>query len=386
MARDRHGRALVLGDTDLAVPLHAAGVPVTVVSGRAAPARFSRYTVGWLRDPRPDEDALLAVLLDAAERADGPAVLYYQQDDDLLFASRRRDELMPALRFLLPTAELVEQLVDKAAFQHLAAELDLPVPPARRLDLTAGVPDLADVETPVLVKPLRRERTWDAVSSGKAVLVEGRTELEHLLGSLAPEHAAVMLQQPVLGPESRIESHHVYVDAAGEVAAEFTGRKLRTYPSAMGHSTALVTTDAPDVAELGRDVVRRIGLRGVAKLDFKRDPAGRLWLLEVNPRFNLWHHVGAAAGVNLPAFVWADLVGGPRPVAARARPGMRWCSVDRDRLAARDAGISLGAWLRWLATCETRNGLDLRDPGAQLASRLLVPAYNTVRRRSSRSA
>ena len=44
-----------------------------------------------------------------------------------------------------------------------------------------------------------------------------------------------------------------------------------------------------------------LGLRGVAKLDFKRTAAGELVLLEVNPRFNLWHLPGAVAGVNLPA-------------------------------------------------------------------------------------
>src|SRR5215470_19812901 len=40
-------------------------------------------------------------------------------------------------------------------------------------------------------------------------------------------------------------------------------------------------------------------LTGVAKPDFKRAPDGRLLLLEINPRFNLWHHLGAVAGVNL---------------------------------------------------------------------------------------
>src|SRR5207248_11659011 len=51
-------------------------------------------------------------------------------------------------------------------------------------------------------------------------------------------------------------------------------------------STALELTDAPDVAALGRDVLARLRFAGVAKLDFKRDRAGRLWLLEINPRFN----------------------------------------------------------------------------------------------------
>jgi D-aspartate ligase len=50
-------------------------------------------------------------------------------------------------------------------------------------------------------------------------------------------------------------------------------------------------------------VLARLGVRGVAKLDIKRDDRGRLHLLEINPRSNLWHDPGAVAGVNLPAMV-----------------------------------------------------------------------------------
>ncbi len=67
-------------------------------------------------------------------------------------------------------------------------------------------------------------------------------------------------------------------------------------PAAYGHTTALVITDAPDVVELGRRLTGLLGLVGVAKLDFKRAPDGRLHLLEVNPRFNLWHFAGRRPG------------------------------------------------------------------------------------------
>ncbi|WP_040637959.1 ATP-grasp domain-containing protein [Microvirga lotononidis] len=111
----------------------------------------------------------------------------------------------------------------------------------------------------------------------------------------------LMVQEAIPGPESRIESYHVYVDQTNATAAEFTGRKIRTFPLSCGHSTALETTDCADVRALGRDIVQKIGLRGVAKLDFKREPNGELHLLEINPRFSLWHHLGAIAGVNMPA-------------------------------------------------------------------------------------
>src|SRR5207249_9334077 len=128
----------------------------------------------------------------------------------------------------------------------------------------------------------------------------------------------------------------------------------RTWPTSCGFSTALLTSDAPDVVALGRDIIARLELQGVAKLDFKRGPDGRLSLLEVNPRFNLWHHLGARAGVNIPAFVYADLVGLPRGRVLQARAGVRWCKPWDDVTAARAAGVSFLRWLPWALGCEAK--------------------------------
>ncbi len=378
--RDRAGgHAVVLGYLDIAVPLHAVGAPVTMVGQPDRPDRFSRYVSGWLDDPRPDEDAMVAALLADARSDQGPTALFYQSDDDLLLISRRREELSPALRFVVPDAGLVEKLVDKAAFQELATEAELPVPRGQVLDLTRPVLD-PRLAFPLLVKPLRRERRWDVATPAKAAIVRDQGELDALVELLHAEHPQVIIQEPVPGPETRIESYHVYVDSSGSVAAEFTGRKVRTYPMALGHSTAVVTSDAPDVVRLGREIVEALDLRGVAKLDFKRDADGRLWLLEVNPRFNMWHNVGAAAGVNIPAVVWADLAGLPRPPRTPARPGVAWCRPERDYLAAREEGMNMWTWLRWAAAAETKTPLNLSDPVPMLAG-ALEPTYRRFRRR-----
>ncbi len=134
----------------------------------------------------------------------------------------------------------------------------------------------------------------------------------------------LLAQEMIPGPETKIESYHCYVDEKGTVVGEYTGRKIRTYPEALGHSTALTITNADDVAKLGRELVAKLNFSGVAKFDFKRAPDGQLHLLEVNPRYNLWHYVGAVAGVNLPALVYGDLLGLPgrrRSGPGPARPG-----------------------------------------------------------------
>jgi predicted ATP-grasp superfamily ATP-dependent carboligase len=108
--------------------------------------------------------------------------------------------------------------------------------------------------------------------------------------------------------------------------------------------------------------VRRLGLTGVAKLDFKRASNGELFLLEVNPRFTLWHHPAALAGLNIPAIVFADLTDGQRPPATGARPGVRWCDLWEDAAAARAVGSLGPRWVLSALSCEAKSGFSWDDP------------------------
>ena len=86
------------------------------------------------------------------------------------------------------------------------------------------------------------------------------------------------------------------------------------------------------------------------EMDFKRSAAnGRFYLLEINTRFNLWHHLGAKNGVNLPRVAYDYLVHGARPRPLQAKLAYRWLSFSYDRLAYRElaAAGKLGP-LRWL--------------------------------------
>src|SRR5262249_4467038 len=87
-----------------------------------------------------------------------------------------------------------------------------------------------------------------------------------------------------------------------------------------------------------------------------------LHLLEINPRFNLWHHLGAIAGVNLPALAYAELAGLAPPRVQTARVGARWCSPWKDLPAARTAGMSVAAWLPWVLGCDAKAAVSWDGP------------------------
>ena len=359
--------ATVLGDIDLVRALGLARIPSTVLAPPGAPVRYSRHTRAMFpwHNAWENPEQLVDELVRFGQAQPEPPVLFYQEDRTLLLVSRFRDRLREGFRFVVPDAELVEQLVEKGRFQQLAARLDLPVPPARVISPSDPPPrDDFELAFPIVLKPLVRiPARWEPLAGpGKATSVDTIEELRALWPRIAAANLLILAQQLIPGPETCIESYHVYVDERGNIAGEFAGRKIRTWPAAYGDSTALETSDAEDVLVLGRTLVKRLKFRGVAKFDFKRGPDGRLHLLEVNPRFNLWHHLGAVAGVNLPALVYSDLIGAPRPMMGPARAGLRWCKPWKDMSAARAAGMSFAEWIPWVLRCEAKSGLAWDDP------------------------
>ncbi len=371
MAKDRT-LAYVMGDMDLIAPLGRSGIRCVAVTEPGLPPRRSRYVDRSIDalDTWREPQAMAARLVTEAKSESEPPVLFYQSDPELLMVSRLRDQLAPSIRFVVAETSLVEDLVDKSRFAELAKRADLDVPITVVLEPGHPLPPAAAFPFPLIVKPaLRRSDEWTpAAGSAKAMRASNYAELDALWARFEPAGTGLIVQELLEGPESAIESHHVYIDAAGDLAGEFTGRKIRTRPLTFGISSAVEVVDLPEVRRVGNELIERIGLSGVAKLDFKRDRQGRLRLLEINARFSLWHFPGALAGVNLPALVFADLTGEKRPAVRRTEHPVRWVKPWQDVLAARADGVSLLRWAAFAARCPAKSAISWRDPLAALAA------------------
>jgi predicted ATP-grasp superfamily ATP-dependent carboligase len=357
--------AIVLGDSNLLKALVRERIPCAIAVPPRAPLRLSRHArhvVTWRDDGPLEQQAARVLALAASEVA--PPVVFYQSDAQLLWVSRNRRAIGRVARFAIADGALVDQLVDKTEFVLLAEARGLPVPPSVMLSATDDYAPPRDAPFPAVIKPVTRtiDAQWRFMAGDEKVLtVASPAALDAARARLGVYGKPVILQAEIPGPESQIVSYHLYVDQAGSVVTEFTGRKIRTLPIRRGITTSAEVLPLPDVLALGRKVVDQIGLTGVAKLDFKRSPDGRLFLLEVNPRFTLWNNPGAVAGFNIPAAVYADLVGLPRPPFRQGPYRVRWFN-HQDLAAARESGMGLLAWLAWLLRHRPTSGLSLDDP------------------------
>ena len=351
--------ALLLGGLNVTRALGLGGVPVVVASVQADnPAFASRYCVErLLLPPLDDRGAVLDTLLRAGKRlaatAGARVPLFYSNDDWQGLVQDYRDELAPYYALLLNDPEVADAVIEKDRFQALAAARGLPIP------RTLSWQELEDFGHPVLVKP-RSKFNWEAsavhaqlfAESGKAaVFPNGRALAADPTARLLREQ--LLIQEYIAGDDRNIWSFHGFCDETGRLLDWFVGRKIRTYPALTGISTFLELAHDDEVAVLGRRIASQLGLKGVFKIDLKRDAlTGDTRLLEINARYNLWHYLGAANGVNLTRTAYDYLVHGARPSA----PGgygtaRRWVYLRYDWRAYRQLAASgeLGLW-GWLAS------------------------------------
>ena len=347
---------VLLGGLNIVRALGLAKIPVLIASSeRRTSSMASRYCKGAIAlPPIAEREAFAQALARAgrrlAETHGRPLPLFYDNDDRLALVQDFRELFAPHFALLLNEPVLGAALLDKSSFQDLAERHGLPIP--RRLDSDS----LAAENGPVLVKPKLRT-AWEHSSvlqqlfggAGKArIFASGReaqadATVQRLAGQLA-------FQEYVAGDDEAIWSFHGFAAPGGEVLEWFVGRKIRTFPALTGDSSCLCLARDRSLVKIGRDIAARIGLTGIFKMDFKRSAAsGRFYLLEINPRFNLWHYLGAKSGVNLPQAAYEYLLDGARPVHAEARLGYRWLSLRHDWPAYRDlkarGKLGFGQWL-----------------------------------------
>ena len=394
-----HPPVMLLGGLNVARALGLAGIPVIVAAARACEtALASRYCSGGMKlPPLSERRAAVDALLHAGKRltaALGKRVpLFYTNDECQRLVQDHRAELGEHYALLLNDAEVADAVIDKDRFQPLAARRGLPIPDSVAWE------SLEAFARPVLVKPhakfasnvsLMHKRIFGR--GGKArVFQDGRALLAD--SNVQQVRDQLLIQEYVEGDDRQIWSFHGFADEDGRLLAWFVGRKIRTYPVLTGTSSFLELAHDDEVAALGRQVVASLPLKGVFKIDLKRNArTGQLRVLEVNARYNLWHYLGTVNGVNLPSTAYRYLVYGERPTTEpRPRADYRWIYLRYDwrayrQLAARGE-LRFAGWLASLVSkpfvCQLfswRDPLPFFDRGWYWASTKLRRVSGTLRR------
>ena len=333
------------GDLNLVRALGRQGVPVTVIAEYdAAPALRSRYCSDGMVVPRitQEPEVALQVLLRHAGTCREKPVLIASADPDLLLLSRLRPLLEPHYRFAMTPPELVEVLTDKRKFAQLALLHDMPVP---RTHAPASIGELQGIlpaiRYPVVVKP-SVTRGWpadtfpDRDGDLKALILDDAATLIDVCTTLLQRQLAFLVQEYIPGGDDHLFELQVLFGDDSEPLAWFVGQKIRTWPPQSGSGCFVRSQRDDRLVGVGIDLLRRIGYRGLADLDFKKHADSGEWLLlEINPRVSQWHILGGRCGIDLPYLAYLNALGEPLPTLPGQRDGIYYLHFKNDLRAFR---------------------------------------------------
>lgn len=401
-SRDARPRAIVIG-LDCATGLQTA----RILSGRGVPV------VGVARDRRHPcartnacerivvADTAGPQLVEALRRL-GPtlavrAVLVPCTDMSVLVASRHRDALAEWYHLVLPPADVVEMLVDKARFYEFAHRAGLPLPRTfvlrTRVDAERAA---AALRFPAVLKPTVKTPEWERRTRAKVYQVASGGELLALHDHCAGWADALVVQEWIAGGDEDHYTCNAYFGRAGEPLATLTTRKLRQWPVTGGQACLSIEARDDAVEALTVRLFQSVGHRGLAYLELKRDArTGEHLVIEPNVGRPTGRSATAeAAGVELLHTMYCDALGLPLPERrAQSYRGVKWFYFRRDLQSAlyhwRRGELTLRDWAASWRGPKVEALFSWRDPipfWADLGRTAGVAAALLLRRAGARPA
>jgi D-aspartate ligase len=296
-------------------------------------------------------------------------------DDALEVVARHRLHLLE-LGYITVEAndDVLLAMLDKHRTYALAQDAGIPAPRhlvVREKDDLAAVG--LQIGFPCILKP--RHSHFFAGHFGlrqKVFIVRNERELASRFAVLAGLGLDVIASEIVPGSDDRYAGYFTYLDEEGEPLFHFTKRKLRQFPPYFGLGCYHVSDWSEEVAAQGLAFCRRVGVRGLANVEFKRDAVdGRLKLIECNQRFTLTTPLLSSAGIDLPAAVYGRLIGQDDFRAGEYRTGVHlWFPVEDLRAFwryRREGDLRLSQWTRSLLHRPHFPAFSWRDPRPSLA-------------------
>lgn len=349
-------------------------IPISVLSSHPhSPARFSRYCRYYrVPDVTREPDALEKLLIEHAKGLPSRPILFPIGDGEVMFLGERADRIRSYYRFNLAGPELIRNLANKQTQYEITARAGIQIPRVYfGIDSTNA--SRHDVEFPVVIKPVY-SHLWPWRGITKALSAENITQLQERLKEMEGRRIQVVVQSIIPGPTSELYTVIAYISKTGPMALIASLRKLRHFPLDFGFGSL---NEAVRLEELETQVLRflrKLDFTGVCGVEFKRDTRdGQFKFIELNPRFELAHHLIATAGVDVARAMYADVSGHKVPVSThRYRVGMRWISLTLDLKASRALfarrELSFSEWVRSMRNIRTEALLTWDDPWPGLCS------------------
>jgi D-aspartate ligase len=275
-----------------------------------------------------NDDGVLDALRAAA--ANGRPVLFPERDENVEVLLRRWDEVRELADVALPDdPEIVRRLRRKDLLTQVAAEAGVSAPGTVPAASAEAVRE-SGLRAPYLLKPLEGQEF--ALSFGEKAFVARDLDEAVAAWKRAKERGfETILQELVPDSHDHVYSLFTYIGRDGEPLASVVGRKVRQGPLRFGTSAVFASGHDPEVHELGLRLLQSAGYRGLAHVEFVRDPRdGQLQLLEVNTRPPIWAGIAMGRELDIARIAYEDLCGRPGEAGRTLTERISWIYLAKD--------------------------------------------------------
>ncbi|HUG97543.1 MAG TPA: ATP-grasp domain-containing protein [Gammaproteobacteria bacterium] len=305
-------------------------------TGAACLAARSRHCAGHepLPSPQDSPERFVAAVIEAAGRVGADMILPMTDASTmLLVAAAAQSRLPDSIRIAAPGAGPYETLSDKASLISLAGAAGIPVPRTviarSRDELVAAT---TEIGFPCVLKPARSKfRHGDRLVSTTVTIARDAGELVSSRAVDLLELMPLLVQEFIPGHGAGVFSMY---GEQGPVAW-FAHRRLREKPPSGGVSVLCESTPVdPAMRDYAERLLSTVNWFGPAMVEFRIDPDGKPWLMEINGRF--WGSLQLAidCGVDFPRLLYRLCQGeqarGPGDYVVGRK--LRWLLGDLDHL------------------------------------------------------
>jgi len=258
---------------------------------------YSRYVKKRVIYPSPDSDPAgfikYLINLVKSEKYD---MIFPVRDDITLLLSKYKSEFQKYTRLYLADYEVLKKFRDKGETIKIAINCGIPVPKTYFPEYT----DIGFIKNNVKYPVLVRAR----VSSGSRGIIKVNSveEFDQAYSSIKNDYGEPIIQEYIY--KTGYSTACILLNESQREIASFSYRRVKEYPVTGGPTVVGVSSeDSKSIAPSLR-LLKYIGWKGAAEVEYILDGEGNPLLLEVNPRFWMPLNLSIKAGVDFPYLMY----------------------------------------------------------------------------------
>lgn len=243
-------------------------------------------------------------------------------------------------------------MLNKQKTLELAMQAGCPAP---LFHCVSGFEDIApildSITYPIMIKPVYSHLFYRYYPGKKYLIAQNSKELHNKIAEMLDKKLELIITEIIPGPDNLQSAYFTYITHDGQELFNYTHQIIRRYPKNCGLACLTETKALPATADAGRRFFQKIGLSGMAHVEFKLDTRdGLLKLIECNPRMSAAQAVATKSGMDMAWRIYNYLLYGTVEKDSYYQYGVRrwWVYLDiKAYIELRHLGeLSFVQWLK----------------------------------------